>query len=64
MNRGFVDGNKRVGYAAMEIFLGMNDAEIVASNSEIEAFILTRLGDGTFNKDVLDAWLRANNRPA
>ncbi|GLQ53398.1 type II toxin-antitoxin system death-on-curing family toxin [Devosia nitrariae] len=58
MNHGFVDGNKRVAYACVELFLGLNDHVVVADNDDIIAFIYHHLEAGTFTKDVLDAWLR------
>ncbi len=58
MNRGFIDGNKRVAYACVELFLGLNGWTITARNDEIIAFIYHHLEAGTFTKDVLDAWLR------
>lgn len=57
---GFVDGNKRIAYACLEIFLEANGHSITASNKEIELFIYSDLEGGTFNKDVLDAWLCEN----
>lgn len=56
MNHGFVDGNKRVAFACVELFLGLNGTEIVASNDELERFIYGHLA---FRKDVLENWLRA-----
>jgi death-on-curing protein len=58
MNHGFVDGNKRVAYACVELFLGLNGYAISAENPEIIAFIYRHLEAGTFTKDMLDAWLR------
>lgn len=63
MNHGFVDGNKRVAYACLELFLQTNGIDVSASNVEIEVFIYSNLEAGTFRKDVLDAWLRGNTRP-
>src|SRR5262245_31570860 len=40
MNHPFVDGNKRVGHAAMEIFLVLNGHEISAGVDEQEGIIL------------------------
>lgn len=60
MNHGFVDGNKRVAFAVMEIFLDINGVEVTASQNAAENFILSNLDAGTFNKDVLDQWLREN----
>lgn len=63
MNHGFVDGNKRVDYACLEIFLQSNGLDILADNDEIERFIYENLEAGTFRKEVLDAWLRQNVGP-
>lgn len=60
MNHGFIDGNKRIGFAVMDIFLDLNDYSITASQQEAETFIYSNLEAGTFNKDTLDAWLRDN----
>lgn len=56
----FVDGNKRVAYAVLELFLQLNGLDIVPDNITIETFIYRHLEAGTFRKDVLDAWLRVN----
>jgi len=58
MNHPFVDGNKRVAYAVLELFLQLNGLDIVPDNITIETFIYRHLEAGTFRKDVLDAWLR------
>jgi death-on-curing protein len=63
MNHPFVDGNKRVAYAVVELFLQINGLDIAPDNAAIETFIYGNLEAGTFNKDVLDAWLRTNTRP-
>ena len=63
MNHGFVDGNKRVAYACLELFLQMNGLDVTAPNDEIETFIYTNLEAGTFRKDALDAWLRSHTAP-
>jgi death on curing protein len=60
MNHGFVDGNKRVGFACMELFLDLNGLEITCGEDEAITFIYHHLESGTFTKDILDAWLRAN----
>jgi len=57
MNHGFIDGNKRVAYACLEMFLQTNGVDIVATNDEIERFIYGNLEAGTFRKDVLEPWL-------
>ncbi len=64
MNHGFVDGNKRVGFACMEIFLDLNGVELFCGEDEVIDFIYRHLEAGTFAKDNLDAWLRAHTKPA
>ena len=63
MNPGFVDGNKRLGFACTYVFLRLNEVVLTAAPDEVEAFILGSLETGTFTKDNLDAWLRANTQP-
>ncbi len=63
MNHGFVDGNKRVAYACLELFLGMNGIDVAASNEELEQFIYSHLEAGTFRKDVLEEWLHSHTVP-
>jgi len=63
MNHPFLDGNKRVAYAVLELFLQSNGLDVLPANKAIEDFILGHLEAGTFRKDVLDAWLRENTAP-
>ena len=58
MNHGFIDGNKRVGFAAAYVFLRINGITIKASSKAALKFIVSALEGGTFNKQVLDNWLR------
>jgi death-on-curing protein len=62
MNHGFVDGNKRVAFACVDVFLGLRRYEITAKPAEVIDFIYRNLEAGTFRKDVLQIWLRANTR--
>ena len=58
-NHPFVDGNKRVGHAAMEVFLVLNGHEITAQVDEQEKVIL-RVASGEISREELEDWLRAN----
>jgi death-on-curing protein len=60
MNHGFVDGNKPVAYACLELFLGLNGATLSVGNDDIIAFIYHHLENHTFTKPVLEAWLRGH----
>jgi death-on-curing protein len=58
MNHGFVDGNKRVAYACMIVFMAMNGLGIDASQEEAIELIYANIEGGTFRHAVLDQWLR------
>jgi death-on-curing protein len=58
-NHPFVDGNKRVGHAAMETLLILNGSEIEASTDEQEQLVLA-LAAGQLSREDLVAWLRAH----
>jgi death-on-curing protein len=55
-NHPFVDGNKRIGHAAMEIFLVLNGYEITADVDEQERLILSIAAGKTSRKELND-WL-------
>lgn len=56
-NHPFLDGNKRVGHAALEIFLFLNGYEIGAPTGEQERILLD-LAAGTLTRDQFTAWLQ------
>jgi death-on-curing protein len=56
-NHPFVDGNKRIGHAAMEIFLVLNGYEIDASVDDQEQMSL-KVASGECGREELTAWLR------
>lgn len=58
----FVDGNKRVGHAAMETFLILNGTEITAPVDEQERLMLD-LAAGRRTRDQLAHWLRQHVKP-
>ena len=58
-NHAFIDGNKRVGHAAMEVFLVLNGLEINASVDEQERLMLD-VASGTLDRGELAEWLRAH----
>jgi hypothetical protein len=37
--------------------------DVSASNDELETFIYTNLEAGTFQKNVLESWLRTHTQP-
>jgi death on curing protein len=58
-NHPFLDGNKRIGHAAMEIFLIMNGHEISAPVDEQEQVIL-RVASGELGREAFTGWLRTH----
>jgi death-on-curing protein len=55
----FVDGNKRAGHAAMEVFLILNGHEIDASVDEQEQVIL-QLASGELERKAFTEWLHVH----
>ena len=62
LNHPFLDGNKRVAHAAMEVFLLFNGYEIMASVDEQERLMLD-LAAGSVTREQLAEWLEAHLRP-
>jgi len=62
LNHPFVDGNKRIGHAAMETFLVLNGHEIVASVDEQERVMLD-VAAGGIRRAELTVWLASHTRP-
>ena len=58
-NHPFVDGNKRIGHAAMEVFLVLNGLEIECNVDEQEEFFF-QLAAGSKGREDLIAWLKKN----
>ena len=58
-NHGFIDGNKRIGHAAMEVLRFLNGTEIHASVDEQERLMLS-LAAGELSRVELVEWLKAN----
>ncbi len=62
LNHPFVDGNKRVGHAAMETFLVLNGFDLSAPVSEQEELILALAG-GSLSREGLLRWVDVHIRP-
>jgi len=58
-NHPFVDGNKRTGHAAMEVFLVLNGYEMRAGVDEQEQIIL-QVAAGERNREAFTEWLRSH----
>ena len=57
-NHAFIDGNKRVAFAAMYTFLAINGVRLTADAQETYDFIAALYGANQFRFDKLVPWLR------
>jgi death-on-curing protein len=64
INHPFVDGNKRVAFAAVDVFLRINGWRLQRSPMQIHAEMIQMFETGTFNIAHLDPWLRDFATPA
>jgi death on curing protein len=62
-NHGFIDGNKRVAFMAMYIFLGLNGYELDAPEQEVVDIIL-KLSSSSLEENELAQWLRKSAKPS
>jgi death-on-curing protein len=62
-NHAFIDGNKRVGFAAAHAFLLVNGFDLdVASNAALE-FMMKAIADGKFRFALLHEWISTHLAP-
>nr|WP_255102564.1 MULTISPECIES: type II toxin-antitoxin system death-on-curing family toxin [unclassified Synechococcus] len=61
-NHPFVDGNKRVGHAAMEVMLMLNSYELTASKESTEAVVLA-VASGTLDRQAWTEWVKEQIKP-
>ena len=54
----FVDGNKRIAFVTMAVFLGLNGHDIDAPETEVVA-VMAALAAGELGEEELAAWLRS-----
>ena len=60
-NHAFLDGNKRVGYLLLRLFLIENSLDITASTSNKYEFIIN-IASGTLKYPGILDWLKSNTR--
>ena len=56
-NHPFIDGNKRTGFVAAELFLSLNGYELTATDADCVITMLN-VAAGTLTEDAFAAWLR------
>jgi len=59
-NHPFVDGNKRTGITAAAMFLKINDYSLIASNQEVESFVLS-VASGSQSVETIAEWFRLHS---
>jgi death on curing protein len=58
-NHPFLDGNKRVGHAAMETFLMLNGWEL-AADVDLQEQVILKLAAGSLSREEFTAWVQAH----
>jgi death-on-curing protein len=62
-SHGYSDGNKRIGFMAMAIFLDLNGWSMEADEPEVVPVMLG-VAAGEIDEETLAAWIRERIRPA
>lgn len=60
-NHSFVDGNKRIALAVIDVFLRLNGYKLVAPEPEAVVMMIN-LVEGVENQDSLAAWISENSQ--
>ncbi|CAN5679621.1 type II toxin-antitoxin system death-on-curing family toxin [soil metagenome] len=61
-NHDYIDGNRRVGFAAAATFLVLNGVRLTAS--EVEAYdMVIGVVEGRYSEDEVAHWIRTNSEP-
>ena len=58
-NHPYADGNKRVAFVTMAVFLGLNGLDFTATEAEVVTTMIA-LASGTLDEDALAGWVRRN----
>ena len=61
-NHPFVDGNKRTAFVAMELFLALNGADLIASDADCVVTMLD-MAAGKLPEAAFAQWLREHMQP-
>jgi len=64
INHPFVDGNKRIAFAATDVFLRINGWRLECLPMQIHAAMLSMLESGIFDIAHIEPWLRSHARTA
>lgn len=64
MNHPFVDGNKRIAFACVDVFLRVNGFRVTAKSAAIYTWMIGHLEAHTFNIANIEPWLRKHSKRA
>lgn len=59
-NHAFIDGNKRTGFVAAELFLALNGFDLVAADVDCVVTML-QVASGEITEEAFAAWIRAHS---
>jgi death on curing protein len=62
-NHGYIDGNKRVGFAAAATFLLLNGMPLTATEEDAYRAVIETV-EGQLSEQQLADWIRSNAKPA
>jgi death on curing protein len=62
-NHGYVDGNKRIGFAAAATFLLLNGLRLTASETDAYDAVIG-LVEGRLSEQAIASWIREHTEPA
>jgi death-on-curing protein len=62
-NHAFLDGNKRVGFAAMHTFLLVNGFDLDVTSKAAHEFIIKAMKQGKFRFQLIHEWIAAHLVP-
>lgn len=58
INHPFIDGNKRVAFAVVDVFLRINGYQLVGQNNKIYKDMMKLFDQQVFDYDHIEPWLR------
>ena len=64
INHPFIDGNKRVAFGAVDVFLRTNGYRLTVTSDEAYAFMIDLFETNRFRFEYLEPWLRSIAKPA
>ena len=64
MNHAFVDGNRRIAFACVDVFLRTNGYRLTAKPMVVARWMLEHLEAGSFRMVKIEPWLRKHTKKA